>query len=532
MQENMNQKKNAGRNAMSSAASTAFLKWAADSEWVSQRALMLWSGTRFWKIRKIHGMVEQGQLNEVNLRERVKEKNREMRRTKEREPGIPGDVWGKRYSLGAEGRRFLRERNPKRYYEALRSYEPLYSIRHIYRMSLMSEARAMTELAGYSACRQLKPPVTHLSLYDLTDGAVGRPPAWTVYEEIPAINPEKYRGEENSIFNQGIYQYYTEPKRGQTYKLTMDTKKYLYRETPVGCVYFLPELQALCKIETAFKKGTPEENDLISYTRMSAALFTGNGLYLIYNTERTAPAINRRGEELVENLANNWAQVVYQKSMTEIQNDYSGKVREVPVPAKVVGRLLLGDDTFKAAMSVLQITQTFSMRYRVRPKELDRVNNSYNLRDCPNTYYLPVISEAVPLLAIMNFPHWTIYLKAMVLKILRTAAEKGEVAKVKQYYENDGFITADLIDGVQVIDLTVLRLDTVLWLIQKASNPGNDRYLIVTMVWERPFWNSVLEFSNIGDIARLWYLNQEEMEGYVRREFAENNLIYGDPAKE
>ena len=88
----------------------------------------------------------------------------------------------------------------------------------------------------------------------------------------------------------------------------------------------LPELQELSRIETTLRKGTPEESDLISYTRMSAAIFTGSGLYLVYNTERTAPTINRRGEELAEALATNWAQAVYQRSITELQNDYEGKV--------------------------------------------------------------------------------------------------------------------------------------------------------------------------------------------------------------
>ena len=342
MQENMKKKKNAGRNAMSSAASTAFLRWAADSEWVTQRALMLWPGTRNWKNRKIHGLVEERKLREMNLKEKVKEKNQEMRRTRKREPGIPGDVWGKRYALGSEGRQFLRERNPKRYYTELKENDVSYEIRKVYRMSLMSETRAMAELAGYTTHRQLKPPVTRLSLYDVDETAAGKPPAWRVFDEIPAVDTEKYRGEENSIYNQGVYQYYTEPQRGRTYKLTMDTKQYLYRETPVGCLYFLPELQELSRIETTLRKGTPEESDLISYTRMSAAIFTGSGLYLVYNTERTAPTINRRGEELAEALATNWAQAVYQRSITELQNDYEGKVREVKVSPKVEGRLFAG----------------------------------------------------------------------------------------------------------------------------------------------------------------------------------------------
>ncbi|MBM6924111.1 hypothetical protein H9X81_10490 [Hydrogenoanaerobacterium saccharovorans] len=529
MQENMKKKKNAGRNAMSSAASTAFLRWAADSEWVTQRALMLWPGTRNWKNRKIHGLVEERKLREMNLKEKVKEKNQEMRRTRKREPGIPGDVWGKRYALGSEGRQFLRERNPKRYYTELKENDVSYEIRKVYRMSLMSETRAMAELAGYTTHRQLKPPVTRLSLYDVDETAAGKPPAWRVFDEIPAVDTEKYRGEENSIYNQGVYQYYTEPQRGRTYKLTMDTKQYLYRETPVGCLYFLPELQELSRIETTLRKGTPEESDLISYTRMSAAIFTGSGLYLVYNTERTAPTINRRGEELAEALATNWAQAVYQRSITELQNDYEGKVREVKVSPKVEGRLLLGDDTFKAALSVLQTTQASIMRYHITPKERERVNNTYNLRDCPNTYYLPVIRESIPLLAIMNFPHWIVYMKAMVLKIVRAAAERGEICKIRRHYENDGFIAAELIDNTQVIDMTVLRLDTVLWLVQKAMNPGKERYLVITMAWERPFWTQVFETSELERIVRLWFLDQEDLEEYVQEQFRENNLIYGDP---
>ena len=169
------------------------------------------------------------------------------------------------------------------------------------------------------------------------------------------------------------------------------------------------------------------------------------------------------------------------------------------------------------------------MRYHITPKERERVNNTYNLRDCPNTYYLPVIRESIPLLAIMNFPHWIVYMKAMVLKIARAAAERGEICKIRRHYENDGFIAAELIDNTQVIDMTVLRLDTVLWLVQKAMNPGKERYLVITMAWERPFWTQVFETSELERIVRLWFLDQEDLEEYVQEQFRENNLIYGDP---
>ena len=137
---------------------------------------------------------------------------------------VPTNIYGLRYTLTKKGRDLLRAYNPERYRdrESLALSPPEYHERKIYRLSLLSETRAMSEFAGYSVHPDTKPDITALSGFPLE--AADRP-ACAAHAAVP-LNPERFRGVENSLFNQGTFRYYDKNIRRHSSREARDTKEY------------------------------------------------------------------------------------------------------------------------------------------------------------------------------------------------------------------------------------------------------------------------------------------------------------------
>ncbi|NDO37782.1 hypothetical protein [Anaerotruncus colihominis] len=425
---------------------------------------------------------------------------------------LPSYIFGLRYALTKKGREYLGAYNPKRYREItdLILTPNEYDERKVYRLSLLSETRAMTEQAGFSIHPQTKPPLSSLS--NFPDLAADRP----AFSALPATGASGcFVGVENSIFNLGTFRYYESNIRHHYGQEFRDTKTYPFRETPIGCVYLLPELQALARMEAEYSGVNQEEADKTRYSRLSGVFFSGNGPYRIYNTERTAIKLRKNGEETMRSYINSWAGMVYKRSLTLVRDDGHGNPVEESIEPKIRGAILFGDETHQAAVSVILQTIQSEIGYG-RGRDEKELSKNYNLRIIPDTYYLPVIQEAIPLYALMVFPHWPMYLKEFGKEYWRSLCKTKNASAIIREYIGEMTVDGELEDGSTLVTLAALHLDTVRWIMGEL--PLSEKpFTILTMEWQEPFWKSLLKEIHPEDAEKLniIFIPQEELERYV-----------------
>ena len=527
-----------GSVSISSSAITAYLALIADSGWVSKRALNLWLTAPNWRSKVIRKMQDKGYITCNNLNEKVKGKKRrrrkKMREDKniaELEEDVPPYIYGTRYALLKAGREYLREFNPRKYGNVvdITAGTNNYDIRKVFRASLLSEMRAMSELAGYSVHGHAKPYVAVLSTHPIS---LADRPAFTAAEI-----PERFVGVENSYFNQGTFQYYEQGSIRKAYGYEhFDAKRYSYRETPIGCVYTPSELLALAKSETEYIGGNKEEHDKMRYVRTSGVFFSGHGAYRLYNTERTAPRLRVSGESNMEIFINAWCANVYKRSLTDMADDGTGNPEFKFIVPELRGNLLFGDATHTAAISVLK--QSNRSNFGGKINENEREYRNYNLRHMPDTYFIPVIQEAIPLYSMMIYPHWPYWIKKMGKDYLGTLnAEQSEAPSIMRSYIGESFPHGNLDDGSALLILISLHLDTVHEMVDEILD-GETEFTVLAMEWQKPFFDALIEELDPEVIHKLkviyipqGYLNEyakllhEEQENpyYAKPECDDNN---------
>lgn len=522
--------KKEGKNSTASSAFSAFIRLIGDSKWTSRRVFSLWSISESWKNRVLRSLQTDGLVTCLNLNQRVHEQRRKVKQGGDVNRGdiqeytetIPTTIYGSRYTLTKKGREFLRNYNPSRYLEEdLTLTSAGYDERKIYRLSLLSETRAMSELAGFSVHPDTKPDITALSSFPLPPA--GRPACSALTKG--SFDSERFQGVENSIYNQDTFRYYDQNERVGNSYIALDTKNYPYRETPIGCVYLLPELQKLARMETEYLGLKLDETDMLRYSRLSGVLFSGNGPYVLYNTERTALRLRKNGEAAMRIYINAWAGTVYKQSLTLVRPDVTGKQIEEQISPEIRGAILFGDETFTAAVKVIEQTIKNEVSFGAKRKEKG-ITQNYNLLLVPDTYFLPVIQEAIPLYALMAFPHWNMHLQDLGFAFLKKLKRTVDAPGLTRNYIGEGEICGELEDGSTLVVLIDLHLDTVRQLIGNIFAEG--RYTVLAMEWQKPFFDAILELIDEGQRERikLIYLPQNELEEFVENLHRENELPY------
>ena len=494
-----------------------------DSQWASKRALDLWLTNRNWRNQVLHDLEADGLISHINLNSQLKEKRRTKQGRKDVNEdeywrSVPTVVYGRRYTLTQKGKDYLEDYNPQKYAERDFALQPTeYNERRIYRLSLLSETRAMSELAGFSVHPDTKPDITALSSFPLPPA--GRPACSALTKG--SFDSERFQGVENSIYNQDTFRYYDQNERVGNSYIALDTKNYPYRETPIGCVYLLPELQKLARMETEYLGLKLDETDMLRYSRLSGVLFSGNGPYVLYNTERTALRLRKNGEAAMRIYINAWAGTVYKQSLTLVRPDVTGKQIEEQIAPEIRGSILFGDETFMAAVKVIEQTIKNEMSFGAKRRETGSTQN-YNLRMIPDTYFLPVMQEAIPLFTLMAFPHWNMHLQDLGFAFLEKLKRTGEAPGLTRDYITEGEICGELEDGSLLVVLIDLHLDTVKQLLGKVG----EQYTVIAMEWQKPFFDSILEQSEAKEWIRMLYLPQEELEEFVETLHKDNDLPY------
>lgn len=270
-----------------------------------------------------------------------------------------------------------------------------------------------------------------------------------------------------------------------------------------------------------------EELDMMRYTRLSGVFFSGNGLYRIYNTERTAMKLRKNGEDAMQFMLNAWAQTIYRRSLTIMREDGQGNLVAEPLAPQVRGALLFGDESHQAAVNVILQTMQNALGFG-RANQIGKTIANYNLCTVPNTYYLPVIQEALPVYALMVLPHWPMYLKELGKDWLRRLHAKGEAPCMKREYLAEEALDGELEDGSTLVTLVALHLDTVHWMIGELSMPQS-RFTVVAMEWQRVFFEKLFAKlpPEMTEKLKVLYLPQEELGHDVAELHRKIGVAYG-----
>ena len=147
---------------------------------------------------------------------------------------------------------------------------------------------------------------------------------------------------------------------------------------------------------------------------------------------------------------------------------------------------------------------------------------NYSLRLVPNTYFLPVMQQAIPLFTLMGFPHWNMYLQDLSFAYLKKLKRAGKAPGLIRTFITEDEICGELEDGSLLVVLIDLHLDMVRQLLGKVG----ERYTVIAMEWQKPFFDAILEQSEAKEWIRMIYLPQQELEVFVENLHRENELPY------
>lgn len=522
-----------GRVSISLAASTAYLKLMADNGWTTKRALSLWLKNSNGRSRVIKNLEKDKYIRSLRINERVQAKKRQYRTAKKEDDttvpeylaSLPESVHGVRYILLPKGREFLASLNPVRYGSegagAGQAPAPIVSNEvQIYRQSLLSETRAMGELAGFSVHPHQKPDITKLSFLNFEQ------PVRAALSAL-SVDPKKYVGAENAINNQQVFQYYEKNIFPKFYTEPKDIKRYIFHETPIGCIYTSQEIKQLAKMEAVKSGGNGEEVDKLMFSRFSGIFFSGNGPYILYNTEQTALRLRQSGEQSVRIYTDSWAANIYKRSLSLIRDDGYGNQIEEELPAKTRGAILFGDDTFRAAIRVVE-SSLISGAQIFHRKATDAMQETQflNTVTVPDIFYLPVCKQAIDLFALMLFPHWQVYVKDLTLNYHEKLSARGEMPKLVRDLIGEDENTGLLEDGSYLITMISLHLDVLKQLLSEMPF-SREQYTFAFMEWQKPFFEKLLEGLSveIRERIKLMVLPSRELEEYVHAQYMNNGLI-------
>ena len=523
--------KSQGKVSVSLTASTAYLKLMADNGWVTKRALSLWLKNTVNRNYVIKKLETEGYIRSLRMNDRVQAKRRQYREAKkegdvkapEYRASLPTYIYGVRYVLLPKGRDFLAQLNPIRYggAGAGQATAPIVSNEvQTYRQSLLSETRAMGELAGFSVHPHQKPDITELSFLNFET------PVRAALSAL-SVDPEKYVGMENAINNQQVFQYYEKGFSSKIYAERKDIKKYIFHETPIGCIYTAQEIKQLAKLEAEISGGSAEEIDKLMFSRFSGIFFSGNGPYILYNTEQTALRLRQSGEQSIRVYTDSWATSIYKRSLSLIRDDGYGNQIEEELPARTRGAILFGDNSFRAALRVVEssLISGAQIFHQKSPNAIQETQ-FLNTVTVPDIFYLPVCKQAIDMFALMVFPHWQVYVKDLTLNFHEKLSARGEMPNLVRDLIGEDENAGLLEDGSYLITMISLHLDVLRQLLSEMPF-SRERYTIAFMDWQKPFYEELIKNlpENIRDRIKLMIIPACELEEYVRDQYQKNGLV-------
>lgn len=427
-----------------------------------------------------------------------------------------GTLKNKHYRLLEKGRVYLRTLNPIRYTSGETDEKKRYEDENILRQALRNIVSTMATLSGYGTHPHDKPGLGTLDTSN--ENSRGFSPSSSVRPLLETIPPPTSNAR-NAIQNYTDFRYYPKPQTRSEARSRVgvwresDTKIYRTRNTPVGCYYTRTELLACIRAESEGRWKNTGGIQGIYGSRVAGLLFTGSGAYKTYVTGDTAPKIRSQLEAAMTGYLKAWAGRVYQRSLEGI-------------PAKLMseqlrGSVLIGDESYKAAVSVIEQTNlgVFGKRDFKRGEEEKMQGGgkmyNYNLKDIPETFYLPSIREALPILSAMIYPGFEIALRNMY----------ASYAELDGHRDFNGLNRPAMLfdalthDGRDVACIIPLKLDRVMDVIQTA-NSETKGIVIYCPEYEVRFYDLLLS-SLDEDIAALFEIRpipQDFIEGYYAGE--------------
>lgn len=389
-----------------------------------------------------------------------------------------------RYRLTRKGYEWLRESNPDRYPDRDKCMvgDADWKDHRVRRVSLVGESIAMAEMAGYSAHPDDKPEPMVLSPH--LENMADRPASSAFAAALPKADSIAKR---NSLINYTDYCYCSEADRRKAGEHFTDTRIYRARATPVGCYYSIGELRDLAVMEKEVIGQSSEDLDAkLKYSKISGLLFTGGGAYRVYNTEHTAPKIRVNGENAMYSLLSHFSAHVYKNSLYETINDFDGNF--------VRGTFLLGDGSFRAAISVIRESLRREMRREKEKKGSEAGGEGISKRNMcladfrGGGYYFPVISEAILLYEYAIFPHWEEHLRRVVKTLF---VKEQDIVLIDDYNTAASSVDGVLPGGKLLICLPALNLRRAMNTITEVDI-GAPGVHVLCLDWQKPFYDLLL----------------------------------------
>ena len=401
-----------------------------------------------------------------------------------------GKAKSRAYRITDKGRAVLRAYNPLRFGESdiVDGKKPVirYAEDEIRRQSLRGVISCLFTLSGFGVHPHDKPPIGYARLGYRAD----RPTSSTLLAQTPEIPTEL-----NSIHNHTDYRYHEPNKRIP--KKERDIKTYRLRSTPVGCYYTRGELLEMVRQEKTRKPGQEQKNSNtqnVNASAVSGLLFSGNGAYKVYVTDNAAPKIMMSQDEVMTGFLKNWAGDVYKRSLEHLPSKNTNQ--------QLRGSFLFGDDSYRAAISILEQTNLKALGKTVfvwdkteNTKNERALGTNYNLMDIPETFYIPYIREALPVCSALILPGWEIALRQAYV-----------LYNLMEYPDSDGYKTNaslglfDATDetGRLIVCMLPLKLDRIRAIVDNISSDSSG-IVIYCPEYEMKFYDLLL--AKIGERA-------------------------------
>lgn len=371
----------------------------------------------------------------------------------------------------------------------------------------------MAQLAGYGVHPHDKP---ELALINGTTNKQADRPALIAQaaQQIQIVpNFETDTSTLNSIHNYADYHYFTEEQRKE--RLELDVGTYRTRKTPIGCFYTREDILAMALNEAKVAGSDSGHLQNINSSVIAGVLFTGNGAYKVYHTDNTAPKTRISGDEAMTSYLKAWAGTVYKRSIENLPARFQSQ--------QLRGAILMGDGNYRAAISVLENTWSREIRKnqnREAKQTQESRRENFNLKDIPETFYLPMIREALPIYSAMIYPEFELLLRSIYTSYMYLSG-MGAFTPL----EIPGLYEGKMADGRDIACMIPLKLDRIMNILRTITVETKG-VVIFCPEYERKFYDNLFQIidEETAKLCEVIPIPQDFIEGFIIGEFQK---IYG-----